>query len=390
MKQRFWLMCLMLVVTIYVRPAYADGEPGEYSYSPSQTLPFEYYRERFIIVTATVNDTYTGRYLLDTGAGFTILYQSLADSIGFTPIDTLTVYSFDGTPHTVTLSTVVSFTVGSQTMNNAPVGIMDLPPDQRNVVGIIGGLFFEEFVITIDYPNRVIYFEDEESLSYRRRVGVVAETTIERYKDWGLDFYLPILLNYKWNRAYEVDTGSYSIFMNLDDVDRVLSDTTSSGELRMSFSLRDHPEIRIDQPKSVKAREAIKDGLLGNCFLEPYVVTFNIRDGYVIFAEPSDENDTFVDEHASAALPIQTALIGAYPNPFNLVTAISYQLAGPTKVDLIAYNLCGQVVGKLVTGRMEAGYYEATWDAAGLASGVYIVRLSAGGSVYASKVLLTK
>ncbi|MBF8297338.1 MAG: 5'-nucleotidase protein [Bacteroidetes bacterium] len=66
-----------------------------------------------------------------------------------------------------------------------------------------------------------------------------------------------------------------------------------------------------------------------------------------------------------------------FPNPFNPATAISYQLAGVSRVSLKIYNLLGQEVASLVDGDRLAGYHQETWDATRYASGVYVYQLIA-------------
>jgi hypothetical protein len=44
-------------------------------------------------------------------------------------------------------------------------------------------------------------------------------------------------------------------------------------------------------------------------------------------------------------------------------------------VTLTVFNALGQQVAVIVRGEMEAGYHDAVFDAAGLASGVYLYRL---------------
>jgi hypothetical protein len=59
-------------------------------------------------------------------------------------------------------------------------------------------------------------------------------------------------------------------------------------------------------------------------------------------------------------------------------------------VKLGVYDLLGREVVSLVEGRQEAGRHEVTFDAAGLASGVYIYRLSADGFVQSRKMTLVR
>ncbi len=79
-----------------------------------------------------------------------------------------------------------------------------------------------------------------------------------------------------------------------------------------------------------------------------------------------------------------------YPNPFNPKTVVSSRLSVASYVKLVVYNLLGQEVAVLVNERRTAGYYLDTFDASGLASGVYIYRLTAGSYVESRRMILLK
>ena len=80
-------------------------------------------------------------------------------------------------------------------------------------------------------------------------------------------------------------------------------------------------------------------------------------------------------------LPTLSRLTGCYPNPFNPVTSIRFELGGRTAVDLRIYDLQGRLVRILAAGEiLPAGRYESTWDGtdergAQAAAGVYLYRL---------------
>ena len=79
-----------------------------------------------------------------------------------------------------------------------------------------------------------------------------------------------------------------------------------------------------------------------------------------------------------------------YPNPFNPSTSIQYQVSSNTKVSLKVYDVLGNEVATLVNENKTAGSYEVTFNAEGLASGVYLYSLKSGGSSLSKKLLLLK
>jgi hypothetical protein len=88
--------------------------------------------------------------------------------------------------------------------------------------------------------------------------------------------------------------------------------------------------------------------------------------------------------------PKTFALKQNYPNPFNPSTVISYQLSGLSEVKLEIFDVLGRQVATVVNARQAAGYYQASFNATSLASGIYFYRLQAGSFVESKKMLLVK
>jgi hypothetical protein len=89
-------------------------------------------------------------------------------------------------------------------------------------------------------------------------------------------------------------------------------------------------------------------------------------------------------------LPANFELAQNYPNPFNPTTTISYALAEAGQVQLTVFNLMGETVVTLVDGEQSAGHYDATFNAANLASGVYFYRLDTASFTDLKKMVLVK
>jgi len=94
-------------------------------------------------------------------------------------------------------------------------------------------------------------------------------------------------------------------------------------------------------------------------------------------------------------LPTVFALHNNYPNPFNPVTNINYDIPEVSDVTLEIYNVMGQRVRTLVQGSHEPGRYQIRWNATndlgqGLSSGMYIYRIQANDFVSVKKLVLMK
>jgi hypothetical protein len=89
-------------------------------------------------------------------------------------------------------------------------------------------------------------------------------------------------------------------------------------------------------------------------------------------------------------VPKVFALEQNFPNPFNPVTIVNYQLPSDNYVSLKIYSVLGQEVMTLVNGMQEAGYRSVSFDGSNLPSGVYFYRLTAGSFSAMKKMLLLK
>ena len=61
-------------------------------------------------------------------------------------------------------------------------------------------------------------------------------------------------------------------------------------------------------------------------------------------------------------IPMKYALYQNFPNPFNPVTEIQFDIPDISTVELVIYNLMGQEVRRLVNGEIQAGYHRIVWD----------------------------
>lgn len=113
--------------------------------------------------------------------------------------------------------------------------------------------------------------------------------------------------------------------------------------------------------------------------------------GTLYFDELRLAREVQTDAEQEAVLPSTVTLHPAYPNPFNPVTTLRFEVPKHAPVTLAIFNALGQQVATLVDNRLlAAGIHEVPWDAQALASGVYLARLQAGGVVQTQPLVLLK
>lgn len=91
------------------------------------------------------------------------------------------------------------------------------------------------------------------------------------------------------------------------------------------------------------------------------------------YLDPNTVIGTATDDVAD--VPTQIELLGNYPNPFNPVTTLRYALPQSGDVTIEVFDVLGRQVAMLTPGAQTAGSHEVRFDAAHLASGVYMYRV---------------
>jgi len=120
---------------------------------------------------------------------------------------------------------------------------------------------------------------------------------------------------------------------------------------------------------------------------------------YVVTAMDFNGNESDFSSEASASplstdnesfTPDKYGLSQNFPNPFNPVTTISYDLPKESKVTLIVYDILGNEVRTMVNENMPAGRYRYQLNASNLTSGIYFYRIYAGEFRQTKKMMILK
>jgi hypothetical protein len=104
---------------------------------------------------------------------------------------------------------------------------------------------------------------------------------------------------------------------------------------------------------------------------------------------------TAADDPYDPIIPGVFSLEQNYPNPFNPVTRIEFTLDKAMKINLSVYNVIGQKVKTLASGRLPIGNHVLEWDgtdeSGGLvSSGIYFYRLTTDNYARTRKMMLMK
>jgi hypothetical protein len=109
-----------------------------------------------------------------------------------------------------------------------------------------------------------------------------------------------------------------------------------------------------------------------------------------IYMRPLGNNANSVLPQPEPNIPLAFTLHAPQPNPFNPSTSIAFDLPSTGDISLTAYDLSGRTVAVISQGHYSAGRHEVVWNADGLSSGLYLLRLQSPFGVQVKKAVLIK
>ncbi len=118
----------------------------------------------------------------------------------------------------------------------------------------------------------------------------------------------------------------------------------------------------------------------------------NCVEDYVGYQDTTNcEQVSIIDE----TLPVTYKLYNAYPNPFNPVTTLHYDLPEDGLVNITIYDMMGRVVSNLVSSQQNAGYKSIQWNSTNnigqpVSAGLYLYTIQAGDYTQTKKMVLLK
>ena len=84
-----------------------------------------------------------------------------------------------------------------------------------------------------------------------------------------------------------------------------------------------------------------------------------------------------------------------YPNPFNPITTLRYDLPENSLVTITIYDMLGRQVKTLINEYQDPGYRSIIWDATNdygkpVSAGMYLYQIQAGEYISTKKMVLLK
>ena len=90
------------------------------------------------------------------------------------------------------------------------------------------------------------------------------------------------------------------------------------------------------------------------------------------------------------SFPFQYGINAVYPNPFNSKLTIEYNLRKPENCSITIFDIHGKTVERLQHPGFVDGKQTVIWDAEGMVSGIYYIKLSTDSKSQSRKILLVR
>jgi len=193
-----------------------------------------------------------------------------------------------------------------------------------------------------------------------------------------------------------------------DELFLFIGDSISSGRIQVSYENTESP-IRFSQTSTGEGEMYLSDNYpdKGYSILEFARAEFMHKDTIKVILEQESQifiNYTLNDLNNKEIqkgqfkvnhepIPSELELYPAYPNPFNPVTTIQFDIPisdVSQNISLSIFDIQGREIESLVRGHRLPGSYKVRWNANRNSSGMYFARLVSGGVTKTQKIILLK
>ena len=375
---------------------------------PPFNIPPQFERELFYYVELDTQDyVYINRVTttMRPGSHHFVLYTY--DQTGMNNLPQPNIYrdihNFDGTTNNQVLYQMQfqKFISGSQTRlydYTFPEGValkvdpsfgFDLNSHYANYTNdtIIGEVYNNLYFSDPDEVERVAEILDFVNLDLDLPPN--QETIISKTFWIDNEFGIPVNIFQLWAHAHKLNT-QFKIFRVKEDVPNFRELIYISYDWEHPPVMKYNPPMALDINEGLEleatyfnnTNETVSFGLLST---DEMMVLFGL---FYTGDQLSNDDD---DKYISSEFLLQNN----YPNPFNPITTLKYNLPEDSFVDITVYDMLGMVVNNLVNKNQSSGSKLIQWNATNnqgeqVSAGVYLYKIQAGDFSQTKKMILLK
>jgi hypothetical protein len=279
--------------------------------------------------------------------------------------------------------------------DNLSLNMLEAPPSQSgDSLAFIINVGKDEDMIIYPYPAKdyagtiSIYSNGSESpleIPFARRENnseviipfasvssVVDSAIIVWDRDFQIDYICIVPITYtgftstEHILSYAHYPNDEDAYLKLSDIDQIYVEIDSLYQLSFSFNKVELPDGNFDRS---------------------YV--FHTTGRYEVPGDGDSQHFMLKQENINN-LPFKNKLYSNYPNPFNPVTKINFEISNSNHVKIVIYNLLGQEIRVLVNEFKDAGFYSVDFNGTALPSGLYFYKLETPYFNDVKKMILLK
>lgn len=283
------VIVLALALTLCATAAFAKDE--------GRVVPITTSPDGLLLVSGSLGPGVNAHFVLDTGAGVTVLAPSLIERVKGKPAGQFTGFRMTGDRIDLALYSIPELRVGSLVEKPATVAAWDLL-DKYHLDGIISANLFRNQPFTIDFGQKLLFLESKASLSARRRSGRVLPVRLDDERGISLDVFTRFLLA-SHEALCEIDAGSQgfifdSRYLDLLGIDKNSKNVKKSEKENIvgakvvqyettvpALALADIADSKILQPPAM-FESIIYDCVIGTQFWSRKMVTFDLPEKILI------------------------------------------------------------------------------------------------------------
>ncbi|MBL7067222.1 MAG: hypothetical protein ISS29_05125, partial [Candidatus Marinimicrobia bacterium] len=212
----------------------------------------------------------------------------------------------------------------------------------------VDGTFSDATIVTGSYssPNFTVFSHDFLDGYYY----TLASTSSDNSLPVGLSYFCAVAGNeritLKWTTESEIDNLGFNIYRSPN------SNSPAGGQFLM---INDELISNAGNSSQRHDYEYVDNGLTNG-------VTYWYKLEDVDYSGNTKLHGPVSATPMKRSAPKEFRLYPNYPNPFNPVTTISYDLPDEGLVELTVYNMRGEKVTTLMQGKQAAGSYKLNWD----------------------------